>query len=107
MIISPDLFNNYSKDGIFYLTTENVGDVIGDEESFMYLLDNDYLDDLSGELYSIHSNAYNSAYESEVYNDVFDELGTFFDIKPSKWITDTISSVNPEKYFVEHYEIKI
>lgn len=25
---SPDLFNNYSEDDIFYLTPENVGDVI-------------------------------------------------------------------------------
>jgi hypothetical protein len=40
---TPDLFNNYSEDGIFYLTPENVGDVIGDKESFMYLIDNDYL----------------------------------------------------------------
>ena len=39
---SPDLFNNYSEEGIFYLTPENVGDVIGDEESFMYLINNDY-----------------------------------------------------------------
>ena len=82
---SPDLFNNYSEDGIFYLTPENVGDVIGDEESFMYLINNDYLEDLESELYGIHSNAYNSAYETEVYNDVTSELGTFFDMKSAKW----------------------
>jgi hypothetical protein len=102
--VTPDLFNNYSKDGIFYLTTENVGDVIGDEESFMYLINNDYLDDLSGELYGIHSNAYNSAYETEVYNNVFDELGTFFDMKTSKW-ESIPSSYNPEK-LIEHYVLK-
>lgn len=83
---TPDLFNNYAEDeGIFYLTPENVGDVIGNEESFMYLIDNDYLDDLSGELYGIHSNAYNSAYETEVYDNVFEELGTFFEMKSAKW----------------------
>jgi len=82
---SPDLFNNYSEDGIFYLTPENVGDVIGNEESFMYLINNDYLEDLESELYSIHTNAYNSAYETEVYNDVTTELGTFFDMKSAKW----------------------
>jgi hypothetical protein len=101
---TPDLFNNYSEDGIFYLTPENVGDVIGDEESFMYLINNDYLDDLSGELYGIHSNAYNSAYETEVYNNVFDELGTFFDMKTSKW-ESIPSSYNPEK-LIEHYVLK-
>jgi hypothetical protein len=102
---TPDLFHNYADDeGIFYLTPENVGDVIGDDESFMYLIDNDYLDDLSGELYGIHSNAYNSAYETEVYNNVFDELGTFFDTKTSKW-ESIPSSYNPEK-LIEHYVLK-
>lgn len=101
---SPDLFNNYSEDGIFYLTPENVGDVIGDEESFMYLLDNDYLPDVTGDLHSIHYNAYNSAYESEIYDDVMSELKTFFDVKTGKWITEP-SSVNPEK-LREFYEIK-
>jgi hypothetical protein len=101
---TPDLFNNYSEDGIFYLTPENVGDVIGDRESFMYLIDNDYLDELSGELYGIHSNAYNSAYETEVYNNVFSELETFFDVKTSKW-ESIPSSYNPEK-LIEHYVLK-
>ena len=101
---SPDLFNNYSEDGIFYLTPENVGDVIGDEESFMYLLDNDYLPDVTGDLHSIHYNAYNQAYESEIYADVMSELETFFDVKTSKWITEP-SSVNPE-ILRELYEIK-
>ena len=101
---SPDLFNNYSEEGVFYLTPENVGDVIGDEESFMYLLDNDYLPDVTGDLYSIHYNAYNNAYESEIYADVMSELETFFDVKTSKWTTKP-SSVNPEK-LIEFYEIK-
>ena len=101
---SPDLFNNYSEDGIFYLTPENVGDVIGDEESFMYLLDNDYLPDVTGDLHSIHYNAYNSAYEREIYDDVMNELSTFFDVRTSKWITEP-SSVNPE-ILREFYEIK-
>jgi hypothetical protein len=101
---TPDLFNNYSEDGIFYLTPENVGDVIGDEESFMYLINNDYLGDLSGDLYGIHSNAYNSAYETEVYKSVEGELETFFDMKTSKW-ESIPSSYNPEK-LIEHYVLK-
>jgi hypothetical protein len=51
----------------------------------MYLINNDYLEDLESELYSIHTNAYNSAYETEVYNDVTSELGPFFDMKSAKW----------------------
>jgi hypothetical protein len=101
---SPDLFNNYSEEGIFYLTPENVGDVIGDEESFMYLLDNDYLPDVTGDLYSIHSNAYNNAYETEIYNDAMSELETFFDVKSGKWVSKP-TSYNPEK-LIETYTIK-
>jgi len=101
---SPDLFNNYSEEGIFYLTPENVGDVIGDEESFMYLLDNDYLPDVTGDLYSIHSNAYNNAYESEIYNDATSELETFFDMSSAKWESVALYN-NPEK-LTEFYYIK-
>jgi hypothetical protein len=101
---TPDLFNNYSEDGIFYLTPENVGDVIGDRESFMYLIDNDYLDDLESELSNIHSNAYNSAYETEIYNDVTSELETFFDMKSAKW-ESIPTSYNPNK-LIETYIIK-
>ena len=101
---SPDLFNNYSEEGIFYVTPENVGDVIGDEESFRYLLDNDYLPDVTGDLYSIHSNAYNNAYESEIYNDVMSELETFFDVKSGKWDSRPTSN-NPDK-LIETYIIK-
>ena len=101
---SPDLFNNYSEEDIFYLTPENVGDVIGDEESFMYLLNNDYLDDLESDLSNIHSNAYNSAYETEVYNSVTNELETFFDMKTAKW-ESIPSNYNPEK-LIEHYVLK-
>jgi hypothetical protein len=102
--LTPDLLNNYSEDGIFYLTPENVGDVIGDEESFMYLINNDYLDELSNELHSIHSNAYNSAYETEIYNSVTNELETFFDMKTAKW-ESIPSNYNPNK-LIEHYVLK-
>jgi hypothetical protein len=102
---TPELFNNYADDeDIFYITPENVGDVIGDKESFMYLLENDYLPDVTGDLHSIHYNAYNQAYESEIYDDVMSELSTFFDVTTSKWIT-VPSSVNLEK-LREFYEIK-
>jgi hypothetical protein len=102
---TPELFNNYADDeGIFYITPENVGNVIGDKESFMYLLENDYLPNVTGDLHSIHYNAYNQAYESEIYEDVMSELSTFFDVTTSKWIT-LPNSVNPE-ILRELYEIK-
>jgi hypothetical protein len=101
---TPDLFNNYSEDGIFYLTPENVGDVIGDEESFMYLINNDYLDDLESDLSNVHSNAYNSAYETEIYNDVTSELETFFDMKSAKW--EAVPSFKGSEKLTEFYFIK-
>jgi hypothetical protein len=90
--------------GIFYLTPENVGQVISDEESMNYLMDQDYLDNLRSELYSIHYNAYNSAYETEVYNYVMSELETFFDVKTAKWESRP-SQYNPEK-LIEFYSLK-
>jgi hypothetical protein len=101
---TPDLFNNYSEDGVFYLTPENVGDVIGDDESFMYLIDNDYLSDLESDLSNIHSNAYNSAYETEVYNSVSNELETFFDMKTAKW--ESIPSSYNSSKLIETYVLK-
>ena len=102
---TPELFNNYADDeGIFYITPENVGDVIGDKESFMYLLENDYLPNVTGDLHSIHYNSYNQAYESEIYDDVMSELETFFDMNTSKWIT--VPSRYDSEKLIEFYEIK-
>jgi len=100
----PDLFHNYADDdGVFYLTPENVGDVIGDGESMQYLMEENYLEDLESELYSIHSNAYNSVYESEIYDDIMGELETYFDIKSARWVSIPLYG-NSDK-LVEHYQI--
>ena len=47
--------------------------IIDDKESMNHLLDT-YLEDLKSELESIHRNAYNQAYESETYENIFSEL---------------------------------
>jgi hypothetical protein len=100
---SPELFQNYADDGVFYLTSENIGDVIGDEESMKYLMDEDYLDYLESELYSIHSNAYNSAYETEMYDNVMSELETFFNVKSARW--ESIPLYGNKEKLVEHYQL--
>jgi hypothetical protein len=59
-----------------YVTVDNsttAQTIIDDEESMNYLLDT-YLEDLKSELKSIHRNAYNQAYESETYENIFSEL---------------------------------
>ena len=76
------------------ITYDNVGKVIGSEETMDYLFDTD-LDDLKSELYSIHGSAYNHAYESEVWNSVMNELGTYFEgygefvMRPHRYKKDT------------------
>jgi hypothetical protein len=59
------------------ITYDNVGKVIGNEETMDYLFKNE-LQDLKSELYSVHSNSYNAAYENEVWQSVMNELGTYF-----------------------------
>jgi hypothetical protein len=98
---APDFFHNeVGVDGNFYVTSSNVGDIIGSEELMDYLMDNDYLGDLKSDLYSIHNNAYNQAYDTEINNDVMNELSTFFDVTTSKWVTEPNSN-NREFYVIK------
>ena len=62
---------------VAYVTLENVAKVINSEETMDYLF-KDELSDLKSELYSIHNNSYNSAYENEIWKSVMNELGTYF-----------------------------
>jgi hypothetical protein len=70
--------------------------IIDDKESMNHLLDT-YLEDLKSELESIHRNAYNQAYESETYENIFSELqeyingnGEFYS-KPHRFKKDTMT----------------
>jgi len=64
---------------------ENVYRIIDDKESMKELLENQ-LSDLKGELYSIHSSAYNSAYESQVWDEIMSKLETYFEGN-GEWIS--------------------
>jgi hypothetical protein len=66
-----------NESGEFTITTENVDELLRDEESMKLLL-NDDLNDLKQELYSLHNNSYNSAYENEAYSSVMSELERLF-----------------------------
>jgi hypothetical protein len=59
------------------ITYDNVDRVVNSEETMNYLFENE-LQDLKSELYSVHSNSYNAAYENEVWQSVMNELGTYF-----------------------------
>ena len=72
-------------DDFWELNSENVSRIIDDSESMKSLLD-DELSDIKHDLYSIHNNSYNSAYESETYRLIFKELGDYFQTD-GEWIT--------------------
>jgi hypothetical protein len=63
----------------------NVEYVVRDSETMGYLLDND-LSELDSELNSIHSNAYNMAYETAVFREVWGKLDDMFDVEKRKYI---------------------
>jgi len=69
------------------LNSENVSRIVNDKESMNSLL-GDELADIKSDLYSIHSNAYNSAYESDLYNQIIGELNEYFNMKNGEWISE-------------------
>lgn len=82
---SPELLQDYANDeDIFYLTPENVRDIISDDESMNFLMDN-HLEELKSELFSIHSNAHNQAYESEIYEGIWYKLDDIFVTDKKEW----------------------
>lgn len=58
------------------LNEENIPQIFSDERSTLSVLSS--LDELNSNLYQVHHSAYNSAYEDELYEDIMNELGTYF-----------------------------
>lgn len=100
------LFHQFSEkqgtEGFFKIDGENVMELIGDEDAMKEMLKKD-LDDLKSELYSIHNNAYNTAYTDEIYNDVWSELSEYFE--PKSWKYDEKERYDGKK--IQHEYIKI
>jgi len=67
------------------INEKNVQSVVKDSETMGYLLDRD-LSELDSELNSIHSNAYNMAYETAVFREVWGKLDDMFDVEKRKYI---------------------
>ena len=72
----------------------NIDQIVNDQETMDDLMDND-LDELKNELYSIYGNAYNSAYEDDLYENVWGKLDDYFigngewDSRPHVYKKDT------------------
>jgi hypothetical protein len=90
-----------ARDGFFQITSENVYDLINDSEAMNELMDSE-LSDLKSELDSVHSRAYNYAYEEEVYELINDGLGEFFSSKVDE---QQIKNGDKIKY-VQHIKIR-
>jgi hypothetical protein len=97
-----EFFDNISNEsGEFTITTENISELLRDEESMKLLL-NDDLSDLKQELYSLHNNSYNNAYENEVYGDVMSELERLFVGN----IIEEQSTKNDKTYYTPYIKIR-
>jgi hypothetical protein len=81
--LSPDtnememIASEQGHDDFFEITKDNVSRLIDDEDSMKSLFENE-LSEIKSDLYSIHSNSFNSAYETDVYKSIFHELDDFF-----------------------------
>ena len=69
-----------------YVTVDqsNIDQIVDDEETMIELLSRE-LTDLRSELYNIYGYSYQSAYEDELYDDVMNELETYFG--KGEWIS--------------------
>ena len=79
---SSDFFESLSEEqgteGYFKIQAEDLNELIKDSDAINELCKND-LSELGQELNSIYWNAYNSAYENEIYKLVYDGLDEFFE----------------------------
>lgn len=99
------------EEGYFEINNKNVMELLNNEHAMNEMLKED-LSDLKQELYNIHSNAYNSAYTDEIYNDVWSELETIFGKEihnEKKTKTDgtvyynEYIKINDFKYYIEKF----
>jgi len=80
-IYNSDFFEGLSEEqgteGYFIIKETDLDELIKDQDSMKQLLSDD-LTDLNSELFSIHSNAYNGAYQNEIYGLIWSELDIHF-----------------------------
>ena len=95
-----ELMKQQSREDFFQITDDVIYDLIKDQEAIEELLDGD-LGELKGELFNVHGNAYNSAYESECYSLVYDGLDEFFSSK----ITEEMTKSGDKTKYISYIRI--
>ena len=92
---SSDFFESLSEEqgteGYFKIQAEDLNELIKDSDAINELCKND-LSELGQELNSIYWNAYNSAYENEIYELVYDGLDEYFEGKIDEVPKETTKS---------------
>lgn len=102
-------------DGFITINNHNIDNIVGDSSTMEWLFENE-LSDLESNLRSLHNNAYNNAYSSDVYRRVWDELETYVDPNKITWVekkngkghvprldvTDKINQVIGDFYYEYH-----
>ena len=90
-----DFFESLSEEqgteGYFKIQAEDLNELIKDSDAINELCKND-LSELGQELKSIYWNAYNSAYENEIYKLVYDGLDEYFEGKIDEVSKETTKS---------------
>lgn len=88
VIPHTELLENYAEEQNHpeYVTIDktNIDQILDDKETMDELLNNE-LEELKGELYQIFGNAYQTAYEEELYEGIWDEISTYFE--KGKWVS--------------------
>lgn len=88
-------------DGEITVTNDNYDQIFEDEETLVFILDQ-YLHEIKSDLSNLHWNAYNNAYESEVYDRIWGELEDYIDKDGSDWVSYN-SVTNPDKKFYYYH----
>ncbi len=78
--VHSELLNSIAEEqGHEYVIVDqsNIDQIVDDEETMKELMDNE-LSELRSELFNIYSSSYQSAYEDELYENIWNELSTYF-----------------------------
>jgi len=95
-----EIASEQGHDDHFFVTPENIDRIVDDSDTMENLLKY-HLQDIRNDLYSIHSQSYNDAYTSKIWEDIMSELSTYFE---PKFHTETVKFGDKTKY-VEYLKI--
>lgn len=84
--------------------SNNIHRIIEDEKSTNYLL-SEHLSDIKSNLYSLHNTSFNGAAESEIWDELWNELSVYF-IGTGEFVSKKGYNRDPEK-LAEYFEIEI